>query len=159
MGTTALGPILLLCGVQGHPHPYPMYPSLGSVPGVESPFLVTPGWSQASVLCQCPDRNQAQSMGWEEQEGGQNLDWRAPGAHPREDPGRGLGSPVTGPTCLFSLQTRRKLKLLGAWQALLPQHTPTPHQPGHMLSKTEFCLNAQKGDLGDQNCQQINKYG
>lgn len=36
---------------------------------------------------------------------------------------------------------------------------PTHCQPGQMLSKTEFCLNAQKGDLRDQNLEQINMCG
>lgn len=52
------------------------------------------------------------------------------------------------------------MRLLGgSGKPLFQTCVPTHCQPGQMLSKTEFCLNAQKGDLGDQNLKQINMCG
>lgn len=67
---------------------------------------------------------------------------------------------VPGHVCCFQLPSsnEEKIKLPGAW---FPCHhgtslPATRRLPGQMLSKTEFCLNAQKRDLGDQNLKQIN---
>lgn len=92
---------------------------------------------------------------------GQGRGWRArregrQGSSPQRGSGRGLAcSPSPEGSVSSPLQTRRELHPGALPATCVPAH----HQPGQMLSKTEFCLNAQKGDLGDQNLKQINMCG
>lgn len=81
--------------------------------------------------------------------------------HPPQRGGLGRG-PVPTPhhltVLLFASSNKKEIKLLN-WRlvALPPRAAPsTLARPHHMLPKAEFCLNAQKGDLGDQNLKQIN---
>lgn len=82
----------------------------------------------------------------------------------REGLGRGPQAHAPPPPvriCLFRSPSsnKKKIRLLGAFRPFFQTCIPTHCQPGQMLSKTEFCLNAQKGDLGDQNLKQINMCG
>lgn len=80
------------------------------------------------------------------------------GSPPQRGSGRGLAcspSPEVS-VCSSPLYKPEKNCTPGALPATC---IPTHRQPGQMLSKTEFCLNAQKGDLGDRNLKQINMCG
>lgn len=148
-GTQGASPGSILLG-----HPTPAPGAVSPIPVTPAPRAVSP---EAGYACGGCSGSREPARGAEAKAGAGVPGGRADrGSSPQRGSGRGLAcSPSPEGSVSSPLQTRRELHPGALPATCVPAH----HQPGQMLSKTEFCLNAQKGDLGDQNLKQINMCG